>query len=165
MRRTVTCRDIRGNRTEVSIADLTFRPSIYGVIVRDENVLLHGYEDGWDFPGGGVDLGESFPEAFEREIFEETGMHASPAKLLMFKEDYFIHPGTNRPYHTILFFYSCAQLSGTLSTDHFDDHEKTVARLAEWKPIADILTLKSFSPLSIDERIRIVTMAQEGKGI
>ena len=45
----------------------------------DNRVLLvrHTYMDGWHFPGGGVDPGESAREAAVRELFEETGLRPS----------------------------------------------------------------------------------------
>ena len=35
------------------------------------------YSDSWHIPGGGIDEGETFEEALEREILEETGISVS----------------------------------------------------------------------------------------
>lgn len=55
-------------------------PVTFGVrcVVFDdaERVLLvrHTYMDGWHFPGGAVDPGESARDAAARELLEETGL-------------------------------------------------------------------------------------------
>src|SRR5690606_41681175 len=45
------------------------------MLVDGDKVLLikHTYVPGWQFPGGGVDPGETFEEAGVRETAEETG--------------------------------------------------------------------------------------------
>lgn len=76
----ITCRTIDGKTQEVDAGDLAFRPSVYSVAIRDGKVLLSPQWDGYDFPGGGVELGEAIDEAFRREIKEETGLDAERGK-------------------------------------------------------------------------------------
>ncbi|MBP9852670.1 MAG: bis(5-nucleosidyl)-tetraphosphatase [Patescibacteria group bacterium] len=37
----------------------------------------------WDFPGGGVDVGEEYVAAVRREALEESGIEIEPAKLVL----------------------------------------------------------------------------------
>ena len=159
----VVCVDIDGNTNEVAIDDISFRPSVYGVIVKNGSILLTPqFTDQWDFPGGGMDLGETLDEALEREIREETGMGAKRDKLLHVDTDFFTHPGTKKSYQTVHMYFTCTDVSGEISTDGFDEHEKSYARMAEWIPIEKALTLKYCNSVDSPSLIRL---AASGAGI
>ena len=56
--------------------ELGYRPGVVAVFINDDKKLLVGRRSGmdaWQFPQGGVDLGESFEEALYREALEEVG--------------------------------------------------------------------------------------------
>ncbi len=78
-------------RVRSRIAHLIFlmtRPMTLGVrgvvIDADGSVLLvrHGYVPGWHFPGGGVEVGETFVHALGRELEEEACIRATGAPVL-----------------------------------------------------------------------------------
>jgi ADP-ribose pyrophosphatase YjhB (NUDIX family) len=63
------------------------RVAAYALIRRRDEVLLtrlapHVRFSGWTLPGGGVDHGEDPRAALRREVFEETGLHAEPGRIL-----------------------------------------------------------------------------------
>jgi len=158
MTRTVICVGFDGERTEVPVSALTFRPSVYGVIVRDDKVLLSSQWDGWDFPGGGMHPGETMDEAFEREVREETGLSASRGKLLHVAEAFFTHPNTKKHYHTLLLYFEGLDAKGEISTAHLSEDEKIYVREARWIPIKDLHTLKFYN--SVDS-IGIIEKARD----
>ena len=53
------------------------------IVIRDGAVLLVRltYHPGWFLPGGGVDKGETFGDAAQRELEEECGIRAKGIKL------------------------------------------------------------------------------------
>lgn len=52
---------------------------VRGMLIDGDRILMvrHTYVPGWQFPGGGVDPGESAPDAFRREVLEETGFRVT----------------------------------------------------------------------------------------
>ncbi len=143
----VTCRDIHGGRQEAIVEDLVFRPSVYGVAIRDGKVLLVPQWDGYDFLGGGVHLGETLDEAFRREVFEETGLVVERGEVLACESDFFIHPASHKPYHCILSYYACKNIAGEISDKNFGEEEKQYIRKAEWVPLERIRELKFYHPV------------------
>jgi len=55
-----------------------YRVSAMAMIYKDEKILLIKEADGrWSLPGGGLEVGESFSTAIERELEEELGVKAT----------------------------------------------------------------------------------------
>jgi 8-oxo-dGTP pyrophosphatase MutT (NUDIX family) len=57
-----------------------------GIVLNDARevlLVLHRYEQGWQLPGGGVEIGESPLDALRREVLEETGFEISSEPVLL----------------------------------------------------------------------------------
>lgn len=63
------------------------RVGVSAAILRDEAILLVEFGGEWsrhfNFPGGGVEPGESLHEALRREVCEETGADVAVGRLLL----------------------------------------------------------------------------------
>ncbi|MEP9355011.1 NUDIX domain-containing protein [Xanthobacter sp. KR7-65] len=63
-------------------------------------LVRHTYVAGWHFPGGGVDLGESAPEAARRELREEANVEVEGELVLA---GLFFNPKVGGRDHVALF--------------------------------------------------------------
>lgn len=99
--------DLYGNR---------LRMRVCGICISDDRILMvrHkmvGPENVfWSPPGGGMQFGESAPQALLREFFEETGLTVEVGDMLFVNE--FIAP----PLHAVELFFQIKNVSGTLQT-------------------------------------------------
>lgn len=90
-------------------------------IVTDEQgrVLLQqrGDVDGWGFPGGGMELGESAEETVIREVREETGLEVRVEQLIGVYTKYLDSYPNGDQAQTIGIFFVCSVIGGTLRAD------------------------------------------------
>jgi len=93
-----------------------FSCRIYGVLLRGEEVLLTRSRfitrEFVNFPGGGVELGESPMEALRREYQEETGMIIRPVRVLYASEG--MHLSTQVPMQIVSIYWLVESTGGTL---------------------------------------------------
>lgn len=157
MAKTVTCVDVRGKEYEVPLNQLEWRPSAYAVVIKDKKVLLSKQFDGYDLPGGGIELGEMPEEAVIRETEEETGIQVESPKLLAIHSNFFKMPNIHRDdhfVHSILIYYKCEFVRGTLSTTGFDEHEKTFADMPVWFPLSELNDIIPASSIDFRQHIK-----------
>ncbi len=87
----------------------SWRPSAYALIKNNDKILLikSGFHKKWEFPGGGIDLGESLEECVIREVFEETGYKIKLKEDIPFFVDnaFFYVSSVDKYYQTIRFVY------------------------------------------------------------
>lgn len=153
----VQCRNrLTGEVRAVPAEKLTIRPSAYAVIIESDKVLLCPQWDGWDFPGGGIEKGETIEQALLREVREETGLSVQQGELLLATEDFYIAnlmPDTY--FHSLLYYYACTDPTGEISTDGFAEYEKQYMKAAQWVPLQEALTLRFYNPVDNQALIRI----------
>lgn len=141
MRQTVdriTALDVFGNEHRVDLASLTWRPSVYGIVIEDGKILMpKQFKTKYDLPGGGVEIGEALEDAVIREVKEETGIDVKVVRLIAVRSSIFTsaHDDSPKNYHSLLFYYLCKKVGGELSIGGLDEYEKNYAEMAEWVPI------------------------------
>jgi len=142
MARTIKSVDVHGKTYDVSVEDLRWRPSAYGIVIHEGKVLLSPQfgENRYDLPGGGMDLGETPEVAVIREVKEETGLDVANPKLVDGVSRFFTFAHTNNAEHvqSLMLYYACDLVGGALSIEGFDEYEKEYARMAVWFPAADL---------------------------
>lgn len=141
----VICEDIEGKTYQVNVSELSFRPAVYGVIVKDDKILMSKQWDGYDYPGGGIELGEPTEDALVREVKEETGLDVKIGKILHCEHSFFKLPYKGNFVHSIHMYYECVVVGGELSTDYFDELEKQYADMPEWVELSKIKNVKIYS--------------------
>ncbi len=163
-RQAVTCHDINGNSFEISVDQLSFRPSVYGVIIKDGKVLLSKQWDGYDFPGGAIELGETIHEALIREIKEETGLEVTVEKSLLVTDSFFKLPISNKYVQSILLYYLCHVVGGKISTNFSSREEKAYLGNPEWIDLSELNKLKFYNSVDVEELIRKAKEVLKAKG-
>jgi len=158
----ITCHDMNQKTYEVDAEKLIFRPSVYGVLIEDNKVLLSKQFDGYEFPGGGVNIHETVDEALRREFFEETGLHVEVLGPLHCETTFF-HPSHSKKYkneywNCPLVYFLVKKVSGELSTANFDTEEQGYADLAEWIDVSKLEGLKFVN--SVDS-VAIINKARQ----
>ena len=136
--KTITAKDNFGSYIDLPENKFVFRPSIYGVIIDQDKVVLmkNKRNQKYWFPGGGLELGETIKEALKRETKEETGLEVEVKELLLFKENFFYYQPLDEAYHAFLFFFACEPKTKELIPDEkVDDYE---AEKPRWVLIGDV---------------------------
>lgn len=135
--------DYEGKYHEVSPSEIQWKIHTYGVIIEDGKILLSPQYDGYDLPGGKMELGEHIEEAIIREVKEETGLDIRPVTLIDVQDILFkvTFREPQEVWHSVMLYYLCEKIGGTISTAGFDEHERLYAKAAEWIDLQDLETI------------------------
>lgn len=115
----IECVTFYGAVKKISKEQLSFRPSVYGVIENMGHLLVvkNRNTGKYTLPGGGVDVGEMMADALKREVQEETGISIAVGSFLEFSENFFYYDPEDLAFHGLCFFYRCKPLSFDLGPD------------------------------------------------
>jgi len=149
MKDKITCHDSKDSKFEVAPDKLTFRPSVYGILIENGKILLSRQWDGYDFPGGGIDIDETIEEACKREFFEETGLKVEILQPIHCETSFF-HPShsikhKDAYWNSLMIYFLVKKVGGKISTENFDEDEKRYANEAEWVELSRINEIKYFN--------------------
>ena len=136
-------KDIDGNEYEVTAGDLTWRPAAYGIVIHDGKILLTKENGKFHLPGGGVELGEDPEDAVVREIREETGILVADPKLVDMNSSFFTWQESEQPpnfthVQSLMLYYHCNYVGGTLGDVELDEYETLAGLTAEWIEVAKL---------------------------
>jgi 8-oxo-dGTP pyrophosphatase MutT (NUDIX family) len=107
MRELITCVDRHGKTHEVDKKSLETRISASGILKEGDQYVMIKTEGStlWEFPGGGLEKGETIEMALKREFVEETGLIVNMGKFISLREGFFFSDNSGQAYYTLRLFY------------------------------------------------------------
>ncbi len=116
MQKTFRCVDHYGNWHEIPAEKFQWRVSVYGILRKEDGLVLvqEKWKKRWEFPGGGIEMGENLETTLKREFLEETGLEISARKFHSFVESWFYAEDRDIAWHGFLFYYFVTKQGGVM---------------------------------------------------
>jgi len=121
----------------------THRVSGRAVVLKEDKILLTKFKNGlyYNFPGGGVEAGETLAECTKREVLEESGITAFVEDMLFTLEVETKRYGIPDDPHISVFFRCIVDdnipAAVPCKPDYSPD-EPTILAVTEWVPISKL---------------------------
>lgn len=153
MGKKVICHNAEGEEKEVDSDELYFRPSIYGILIEGDKVLLSRQYNGYDWPGGGMDKHETIEEALKREYWEEAGLEVKMGELVHCGSSFYER--ANGEYiNSLVVYYLVEKIGGEIGVKAADELEKEYIGEPEWVEINKIKDAKFYNPVDNVELVK-----------
>lgn len=157
----IGCIGMDGKTVPVPREKVSYRPSVYGVIISNGKLLLTKTRSTGKYwlPGGGIDIGETIEEALKREVHEECGIEIEVQSPLFFRERFFYYEPWQSAWQCYLFFYEATTKSFELTLN--DQHDESID--PQW---VEIQSLKSTDfQIFGDDVIEYLRLTAEGRDL
>ncbi|MCL2439176.1 MAG: NUDIX domain-containing protein [Alphaproteobacteria bacterium] len=138
----ILSRQIDGSLIEIELDKLEKKlDAIIGIAIRDGKILILPMFGGYDFPGGGMKVGEDHLDALIREFKEETGYDVKPGEIMGAYTTSFTSHKNSKHFHQVSLVYSVEILGGSRDCATPTEDEKKYCSRAEWVNFETLKTL------------------------
>jgi 8-oxo-dGTP pyrophosphatase MutT (NUDIX family) len=144
----IVCHNLKGKQFLVNIKDVKFRPAVYGILIEKNKILLSKQWDGYDFPGGGIEIYENIEQALKREFLEETGLKVKIGKVIHCQSSLYMSYFKKEPWNTILMYFFVDKVGGVLGNMKLDETEKKYMDKPEWVDLKNISKIKFYNSIN-----------------